>query len=48
MKSGLRLRNLTRPVHFAEFGIKSRGSQGNIVTKHPVDKILIAPKDFTP
>jgi topoisomerase-4 subunit A len=48
MKSGLRLRNLTRPVHFAEFGIKARGSQGNIVTKHPVEKILIAPKDFTP
>jgi topoisomerase-4 subunit A len=48
MKSGLRLRNLTRPVHFAEFGIKARGSQGNIVTKHPVEKILIAPKDYTP
>jgi len=48
MKSGLRLRNLTRPVHFAEFGIKARGSQGNIVTKHPVEKIIIAPKDFTP
>jgi topoisomerase-4 subunit A len=48
MKSGLRLRNLTRPLHFAEFGIKSRGSLGNIVTKHPIEKILLAPKDFTP
>jgi len=48
MKSGLRLRNLTRPVHFAEFGIKARGSLGNIVTKHPIEKILLAPKDFTP
>lgn len=48
MKSGLRLRNLTRPLHFAEFGIKSRGSLGNIVTKHPIEKILIAPKDYTP
>lgn len=48
MKSGLGLRNLTRPLHFAEFGIKGRGSQGNIVTKHPIEKILIAPKDFTP
>ena len=48
MKSGLRLRNLTRPIHFAEFGIKARGSQGNIVTKHPVEKILIAPKDYIP
>ena len=48
MKSGLGLRNLVRPLHFAEFGIKGRGSQGNIVTKHPVEKILIAPKDYTP
>lgn len=48
MKSGLRLRNLTRPLHFAEFGIKARSSQGNIVTKHPVEKIINAPKDFTP
>ncbi len=48
MKSGLRLRNLTRPLHFAEFGIKSRGSLGNIVTKHPIEKILLAPKEFMP
>ncbi len=48
MKSGLRLRNLTRPLHFAEFGIKARGSLGNIVTKHPIEKILLAPKDYTP
>ncbi|MDP4624862.1 MAG: DNA gyrase/topoisomerase IV subunit A [Akkermansiaceae bacterium] len=48
MKSGLGLRNLVRPLHFAEFGIKGRSSQGNIVTKHPVEKILIAPKDFEP
>ncbi len=48
MKSGLGLRNLVRPLHFAEFGIKGRGSQGNIVTKHAVEKILIAPKDYTP
>lgn len=48
MKSGLGLRNLVRPLHFAEFGIKGRGSQGNIVTKHAVEKIIMAPKDFTP
>jgi len=48
MKSGLGLRNLVRPLHFAEFGIKSRGSMGNIVTKHPVEKIINAPKDYTP
>lgn len=48
LKSQLRMRNLTRPLHFAEFGIKGRGSNGNIVTKHAVEKILIAPKDYTP
>ncbi|MFM2196704.1 MAG: hypothetical protein RLZZ505_136 [Verrucomicrobiota bacterium] len=48
MKSGLGLRNLIRPLHFAEYGIKGRSSQGNIVTKHPVEKILLAPKDYTP
>jgi topoisomerase-4 subunit A len=48
MKSGLGLRNLVRPLHFAEYGIKGRSSQGNIVTKHPIEKILIAPKDYTP
>ncbi|MFK7849724.1 MAG: DNA gyrase/topoisomerase IV subunit A [Akkermansiaceae bacterium] len=48
MKSGLGLRNLVRPLHFAEYGIKGRASKGNIVTKHPVEKILIAPKDYTP
>lgn len=46
MKSGLGLRNLVRPLHFAEYGIKGRGSSGNIVTKHAVDKIINAPKDY--
>ncbi|MFT3990346.1 MAG: DNA gyrase/topoisomerase IV subunit A [Luteolibacter sp.] len=45
LKSQLRMRNLTRPLHFAEFGIKSRGSAGNLVTKHPVEKIVRAPKE---
>jgi len=48
LKSGLRIRNLTRPLHFAEFGIKGRASKGNIVTKHGVEKIVRAPKDFDP
>ncbi|MDX1680440.1 MAG: DNA gyrase/topoisomerase IV subunit A [Akkermansiaceae bacterium] len=46
LKSGLRIRNLTRPLHFAEFGVKSRGAKGNIVTKHGVEKIVRAPKDY--
>ena len=32
--------------HFAEFGIKTRSSKGNIVTKHGVEKIIRAPKDY--
>jgi len=48
LKSGLRIRNLVRPLHFAEFGIKGRSSRGNLVTKHGVDKIVRAPKDYDP
>lgn len=46
LKSGLRIRNLVRPLHFAEIGIKTRSSKGNIVTKHSVEKIIRAPKDY--
>lgn len=48
LKSGLRMRNLIRPLHFAEFGIKGRSSGGNLVTKHGVEKIVRAPKDYDP
>ena len=48
LKSGLRMRNLIRPLHFAEFGIKSRSSAGNLVTKHGIEKIIRAPKDYDP
>jgi topoisomerase-4 subunit A len=48
LKSGLRIRNLVLPVHFAEFGIKGRSSGGNIVTKHGIEKIIRAPKDYDP
>ena len=48
LKSGLRIRNLVRPLHFAEFGVKTRGVKGNIVTKHGVEKIVRAPKDYDP
>jgi topoisomerase-4 subunit A len=48
LKSGLRMKNLIRPLHFAEFGIKSRSSAGNLVTKHGIEKIIRAPKDYDP
>jgi topoisomerase-4 subunit A len=48
LKPALRMRNLSRPLHFAEFGIKSRSSAGNLVTKHAVEKIVRAPKDYDP
>ncbi len=48
MKPALRLRNLIRPLHFAEFGIKGRSSGGNIVSKHTVEKVVRAPKDYDP
>ncbi|MFC7339403.1 DNA gyrase/topoisomerase IV subunit A [Haloferula chungangensis] len=46
LKPALRLRNVSRPFHFAEVGIKSRGSGGNIVTKLPAERIARAPKDL--
>ncbi len=48
IKPALRLRNLSRPFHFAEQAIKGRGSRGNILTKHAVDRVVRAPKDFEP
>jgi topoisomerase-4 subunit A len=48
LKSALRMRNLIRPLHFAEFGIKGRSSGGNLVTKHAIEKIVRAPKDYAP
>ena len=37
-----RLRNLEIPFNFAEFALKSRGSQGNIVTKKIVQRVARA------
>jgi topoisomerase-4 subunit A len=48
LKAALRMRNLIRPLHFAEFGIKGRASAGNLVTKHGIEKIVRAPKDYDP
>lgn len=46
LKPALRMRNLTRPFHFAEIAVKGRASGGNVVTKHAIEKITRAPKDF--
>ncbi|WAC21370.1 DNA gyrase/topoisomerase IV subunit A [Luteolibacter sp. SL250] len=48
LKPVLRMRNLIRPLPFFEFGIKSRSSAGNLVTKHAIEKIVRAPKDYDP
>ncbi len=39
LKAALKLRNLVRPFHFAELRIKNRAAQGNIITKHPVERV---------
>jgi topoisomerase-4 subunit A len=44
MKSGLGLRNLTRPVYFKEIALKGRGARGITITKHPVDRVVRAAK----
>jgi len=46
LKPALRMRNLTRPFSFGEIAIKGRASGGNVVTKHAIEKIVRAPKDF--
>lgn len=48
LKAALRMRNLIRPFHFAEIAIKGRSSGGNVVTKHGIEKIVRAPKDYDP
>ncbi|CAN5394787.1 DNA gyrase/topoisomerase IV subunit A [soil metagenome] len=45
LKPALRLRNLDRTLDFSEFGVKSRGSKGNLVTKHAVAKAVRGSKD---
>jgi topoisomerase-4 subunit A len=45
LRPALRLRNISRPFLFGEISIKGRGSKGNIVTKHAVDRVVRAPKE---
>ncbi|MFD0895725.1 DNA gyrase/topoisomerase IV subunit A [Luteolibacter ambystomatis] len=48
LKPALRMRNLIRPLLFSEFAVKGRSSGGNLVTKHAIEKIVRAPKDYDP
>jgi topoisomerase-4 subunit A len=45
LKSALKLRNLSRLFQFGDLAVKGRGVRGNIVTKHPVDRVVRAPKE---
>jgi topoisomerase-4 subunit A len=45
LRPALRLRNLARPFLFGEISVKGRGSKGNIVTKHAVDRVVRAPRE---
>jgi len=40
LRPALRLRRLSRPFHFGEMGVKGRGSKGNLVTRHTVDRVV--------
>jgi topoisomerase-4 subunit A len=44
LKSDLRLRNFQIDCNFGEVAIKGRGARGNILTKHPVDRVSRIPK----
>jgi len=45
LKAALRLKNLARPLYFSDIAIKGRAANGNIVSKHAVDRVVRAPKD---
>lgn len=45
LKPALYLRNLSIKFPFNSIAIKSRGSQGNIITKHGVDRVVREPKN---
>ncbi len=47
LKPAPRLRVLELDFDFAELAIKGRASQGNIVTKHAVDRVVRAPNTPT-
>ncbi|MFO8026548.1 MAG: DNA gyrase/topoisomerase IV subunit A [Opitutales bacterium] len=44
LKPAPRLRKTEEAVHFKDLAVRSRGSAGNIVTKHPVRNVVRLPK----
>lgn len=44
LRSDLRLRNFQIDFRFADLQFKGRGAKGNILTKHPVDRVSRIPK----
>ena len=42
IRPALRLRNLSRLFSFGEIAVKGRGSKGNIITKHAIDRVVRA------
>ncbi len=44
LKSDLRLRNFQIDFKFGDLDVKGRGAKGNILTKHPVDRVSRIPK----
>jgi len=45
LKPALRLRNMQVDFDFATIAVRARNSQGNIVTRYPVDRIVRAPRE---
>jgi topoisomerase-4 subunit A len=45
LKPALRLRNVSRPFLFGEIALKGRAVKGNMITRHPVDRVVRAPRE---
>ena len=45
LKAALRLKNLARPFYFSDIAVKGRAANGNIVSKHAIDRVVRASKD---
>ena len=45
LKPALRLRKLQMDIDFKDIAVKGRATQGNIISRHAVDRVVRAPKD---
>jgi topoisomerase-4 subunit A len=48
LKPQPRMRNLVKPLAFSEFAVRARSSAGNLVTRHAVERVVRAPRDYDP